>query len=173
MAANNQPNRQIKVINDGVGTVGYALPELNNLRRIFTAGETKEVPLKELTALWQIHGGAELIKHELRITDEDWVRSQWPDVPDEYFWGRDEIKNCMVNGTLAELEDALDFAPHRVLAIIKSLSWQLPLADLNKIALINKYLNFDVQAAIKIMAPPEGREPVSTATKQRRAKKEA
>ena len=44
-------NKIIKVTNRDNGHVGYTIPDLNNLTRTFTAGETKEITMEELRKL--------------------------------------------------------------------------------------------------------------------------
>lgn len=57
----------IKVTNRDNGSVGYGIPDLNNLRRNFAAGETKEITFEELEKLSYLDGGMVLIKNFLLI----------------------------------------------------------------------------------------------------------
>lgn len=56
----------MKVINRSDGNVVYSLPELN-IRRVFVPGESKDLSEQELNALWQIDGGASLLRNELMV----------------------------------------------------------------------------------------------------------
>ena len=47
----------IKVLNRDNGSVVYSIPEMNGLRRVFQAGEVKEVTFEELEKLSYIPGG--------------------------------------------------------------------------------------------------------------------
>ena len=42
----------IKVLNRDNGAVGYAIPEMNGLKRIYQAGETKEITFEEIEKLF-------------------------------------------------------------------------------------------------------------------------
>ncbi len=161
----------IKVTNRSSGEVVYSLPELNNTRRLFSLGETKEISEAELEALWQISGGMEIIKHFLIVQDKDWVKRHWSEVPVEYFWSNDQIKACLLNDSIDLFNETLDYAPEGVLDVIKTYSWTLPLADLNKIEAIKTKLNFDVQAATSFMRPMTDEE-VKAPRKERLRKEE-
>ena len=143
----------MKVINRSDGNVVYSLPEFN-IRRVFTPGESKDVPEQELNALFQSDGGAELIKHELLVQDEDWVKKTMPNAPIEYFWGLEEVKHCLLNESLDLFEETFDYAPQGVIDLIKRMAWQLPITDLNKMKVIQEKTGFDVLQAIEIMKKP-------------------
>ena len=59
----------IKVLNRDNGSVVYSIPEMNGLRRVFQAGETKEITFEELEKLSYIPGGMELLEDSLVILD--------------------------------------------------------------------------------------------------------
>ena len=139
----------MRVINRSDGNVTYRLDELN-VRRVFTPNEYKDVPELELNSLYQTDGGKELIKHHLLVEDEKWVSERW-DAPLEYFWTYKDIERCLKEDSLELFEETLDYAPHGVLDLIKTISWKMPLTDLNKIEVIRRKLGFDVQAAVSIM----------------------
>lgn len=140
----------MKVINRSDGNVTYALPELNT-RRVFTPGASKEIEAKELEALWQTDGGQILIKDYLLVQDRQWVMTHW-DAPIEYFWQNEEIKACILEDDLELFKETLDYAPAGVIDLIKTISWKLPLSDLNKIAAIRDKTGFDVHMAAQVMA---------------------
>ena len=60
-------NTLIKVLNRDNGSVVYSLPELNGLRRVFQAGETKEITFEEIEKLSYIPGGKALLTDSLVI----------------------------------------------------------------------------------------------------------
>lgn len=137
------------VVNRSDGNVTYSLDELR-IRRVFTAGEQKDIPEEELEALFQLDGGAALIKNYLLVKDEKWVMEHW-DAPIEYFWEAADVEKCLLKDDLELFSETLDFAPEGVIEILKALSWKLPLTDLNKVEVIREKLGFDVQAAVKVM----------------------
>lgn len=140
----------MKVTNRSDGNVTYNLEEMH-IRRVFAPNENKDIEVKELDTLFQLDGGAELIKHHLLVHDREWVEKRW-DAPEEYFWTYEDVMNCVKNDTLELFAETLDFAPQGVIELIKMAAWRLPLTDLNKINVIRTKLNFDVQAAVQIMS---------------------
>lgn len=160
-------NKLIKVLNRSDGIVTYHLPELNNTRRVFNLGESKDISEKELNALFQMNGGAELIRHFLMVDDREWVKKTF-DAPIEYFWGYDEVKKCLLEDDVEWFSETLDYAPQGVIDIIKLLSWQLPVKDLNKIHIIMEKLGFDVLGAIEVMKKPTDNLPKETKQGRRR-----
>lgn len=162
----------IKVANRDNGAVGYTLPELNNLRRMFQVGETKEITFEELEKLSYIPGGMEILRNSLVILDNDEaIRLLLGDVELEYSYSREDIINLMKNGSLDEFLDCLDFSPDGVKDLIKTLAVSLPLNDVSKREAIYEKLGFNVDNAIRIKN--ESQEPTTknTATAKRRVQK--
>ena len=73
----------------------------------------------------------------------------------EYFMSEDDVVNMLLNGSVDELKDALDFAPKGVIQIIKDKAVELPLYDMRKRQAILEMTGFDVTAAIDNNAPDE------------------
>ena len=139
----------IKVYNRSTGMVYYSLPELG-IRRAFNLGEIKNIDEKELEALSQIDGGLILLKENLLVDDKDWVEKHF-EAPIEYWWKPEKIKKAMLEDSLELFSETLDYAPEGVLDFIKMFSWQVPLTDLNKIAVLKEKTGFDAQAAALLM----------------------
>ena len=59
-----------------------------------------------------------------------------------------QINDLLLNGSLDAFLDALDFAPIGVIDLIKTLSVQLPLTDLNKRRALKEKTGFDVDRAL-------------------------
>ena len=117
----------IKVLNRDNGAVGYAIPEMNGLKRIYQAGETKEITFEEIEKLSYIPGGMELLQDCLVILDNDEaIKKILGHVEPEYSYTKDDVINLMKNGSLDEFLDCLDFAPEGVKDLIKTLSVELP-----------------------------------------------
>lgn len=143
-------NTLIKVQNRDFGSVGYTIPDLNNLHREFQPGEVKEIPFDELFKLYQVPGGEYIINNYLIIYNEDAVNELMGGVEPEYFYSETQIVDLMKNGTLDQFEDCLNFAPKGVLDLIKEISVKLPLNDVAKRDLILRKLNFNVASAIEL-----------------------
>lgn len=140
----------ISVQNRDFGSVGYTIPDLNNLHREFQPNEIKKIPYDELFKLSQVPGGEYIINNYLIIHDEEAINELVGEVEPEYFYTEDKIVDLMVNGSLDEFEDCLNFAPKGVLEIIKDVAVKLPLNDVAKRDLILKKLGFSVANAIEI-----------------------
>lgn len=141
----------VKVLNRDNGTVTYSIPEMNGLRRVFYAGETKEVTLEELEKLSYIPGGMALLKESLVIKDNPKiVEHVIGHVEPEYNYTRTDVINLLKNGSLDEFLDCLDFAPAGVIDLIKNLAVELPLNDVSKREAIFNKTGFNVDNAIRI-----------------------
>lgn len=161
----------IKVLNRDNGAVIYAIPEMNGLRRVFQAGETKEVTFQEIQKLSYIPGGMALLRDSLVILDDEAVNIILNHVEPEYSYTKKDIVNLLINGSNDELLDCLDFAPEGVKELIKAAAVEIPLNDVTKREIILDKLGFNVDNALKIKKEveiPEEEKPVT----ERRVKKE-
>ena len=81
----------------------------------------------------------------------------------------------MVNGSIDEFLDCLDFAPPGVIDLIKKMSVSLPLADYQKKAALKTKTGFDCDAALKhVMEEREddNQDTILKTSGERRVKKE-
>ena len=141
----------VKVLNRDNGAVVYEIPEMNGLKRVYQAGETKEVTFEELEKLSYIPGGMPLLKDSLVIlNNNEAIKILLGHVEPEYSYSREDIINLMKNGSLEEFLDCLDFAPQGVKDLIKTLSVELPLNDVAKREAILNKLGCNVDNAIRI-----------------------
>lgn len=146
----------IKVLNRDNGAVGYAIPEMNGLKRVYQAGETKEITFEEIEKLSYIPGGKELLEDSLVILNNDEaIKEILGHVEPEYSYSKEDVINLMKNGSLDEFLDCLDFAPEGVKDLIKTLSVELPLNDVAKREAILNKLGFNVDNAIRIKRESE------------------
>lgn len=142
--------RIIKVTNRFGGSIGYTIKDLNNLQRIFSPGETKEVSVEEMKKLsWQA-GGMSLIKDYLIIEDKEALYEILNEVEPEYFYTEEDVKDLLLNKSLDALKDCLDFAPEGTKDLVKKLAVELPLNDIAKRDAILKMTGFNVTNAIAI-----------------------
>lgn len=145
-----EENRMIKVQNRDFGSVGYTIPDLNNLHRTFQPNEIKVISFDELFKLSQVPGGDYIIANYLIINDEEAVKELIGYFEPEYFYTENDIIKLMQTGSLDEFEDCLNFAPSGVLDLIKQIAVALPLNDVAKRDLIQKKLGFNVANAIEL-----------------------
>lgn len=145
-----EDNRKVKIKNRvGNGTVGYTIPDMNNLTRIFEDGEEKIVTFEEIRKLSYLHGGSKILKNYLTIEDKE-ILSEINFIPEpEYFYTKEDIIKLMQTGSLDEFLDCLDFAPDGVKETIKTLAVELPLNDVAKRDAIQEKLGFNVTNAIE------------------------
>jgi hypothetical protein len=158
-------NTKIKVKNRSFGSVGYTIPDLNNLHREFEFGEQKEITYEELFKLSQIPGGQYIIENYLTIDNEEVVAALLGEVEPEYYYTAADVKELLVSGTLDQLEDCLNFAPEGVIDLVKDISVQLPLNDVAKRDMIFKKTGFNVAQAI-VISQDEEKEEVATPTRK-------
>lgn len=166
-------NKPVRVTNRSSGWAGYVIPDLNNLRREFAAGETKTLPYSELVALSNIPGGRALMEEFLQISEIEVINKLDIHTEQEYSMSEAEIIKLMQEGSLDEFLDALDFAPAGVIDIIKTQAVQLPLYDMRKREAILKATGFDVTRAIQNNTPDEDEAQDETPVATRRVQKSA
>lgn len=160
----------VKVMNRGKATVIYKVPEMG-IRRVFQPNETKEIGEKELRQLSYLPGGRNILTDSLIIKDQDMVEEILGEVEPEYYYTTKELKELLLEGTLDELLDCLDFAPKGVLDNLKDISIELQINDLSKRKAIEEGLHFNINKAIEINEETKADEK-KTAPKTRRAKKD-
>ena len=129
-------NTKIKVKNRSFGSVGYTIPDLNNLHREFEFNEQKELTYEELFKLSQVPGGMYIIENYLTIDNEEVVAALLGEVEPEYYYTSEDVTELLTNGSLDQLEDCLNFAPGGVIDLIKEIAVKLPLNDVAKRDLI-------------------------------------
>lgn len=149
----------------------YRIPE-DNIRREFAPGETKRIAFGELEKLTYQPGGTELLTNFLQILDQEPTTTLNIHREPEYDLSEKQIKDLILNGSIDEFLDALDFAPIGVIDLIKSYSVSLPVADLTKRQALKAKLGFDVDSAIKHnLESKEPEENAAPVTSQRRVNK--
>lgn len=140
----------VRVTNRDNGHVGYRIPDMNNLVRDFSANETKNITVEELKKLAYISGGPTLIRDYLVIEDPEVVGEILGDVEPEYYYNEEDVKKLLLNGSLDELKDCIEFAPKGTVDLVKQLAVELPVNDVTKRKAILDMTGFNVDAAIMI-----------------------
>ena len=164
-----EDNVKVKVKNrSGNGAVGYTIPDMGNLTRVFEDGEEKILTYEEIRKLSYIPGGNAILKDYLIIEDKDVLKELNYDFEPEYFYTKEDIVRLMQTGSLDEFLDCLDFAPEGVKESIKNIAVELPLNDVAKRQAIQEKLGFNVTNAIENLKISEEEE-VEKKTAKRRA----
>lgn len=143
-------NTIIKICNRDDAAVFYDIPEMNGLHRVFQPNEVKEVTLEELIKLSYEPGGMDLLRNNFILNNKEAIDMILGKVEPEYNYTPADIKNLLLNGSLDELLDCLDFAPEGVIEILKDLAVELPLNDVAKREAILNKTGFNVTNAIEI-----------------------
>lgn len=143
-------NTLIKVTNRDNGSVGYSIPDLGNLQRVFTSGETKEVTMEELRKLSYSIGGKVILDEYLIVHNEEAIAELLGTVEPEYYYQEEDVKNLLEHGSLDELKDCLDFAPEGTIDLVKKVAVETELNDIKKRAAIQESTGFNVTSAIEI-----------------------
>lgn len=150
-----EDTKMIKVQNRDFGSVGYTIPDLNNLHRTFQPNEVKVISYDELFKLSQVPGGDYIIANYLIIHDEEAAKELLGYFEPEYFYTENDIIRLMTSGSVDEFEDCLNFAPKGVLELVKQIAVTLPLNDVAKRDLILRKLGFNVASAIELAKTDE------------------
>ena len=136
------------VKNRGAGFVTYRIPD-EGIRRSFAPGETKTVTYEELEKLTFQPGGMEILSNFLQVQDAEVIQKFNMRVEPEYHMNEQDVAKLIKTGSLDAFLDALDFAPVAVLDLIKKLSVDIPLTDMDKRRALKAKTGFDVDAALK------------------------
>ena len=138
----------VKVTNRNNGYTGYTLT--NGQKRLFNIGETKQISIDELRELSQIDGGEYMLRNYLIVNDKTALDFLNIDPEPEYYYTEKEIKILLEEGSLDQLEDALNFAPQGVLDLIKDISIKIELPDTRKRKMIFDKTGFSIDNAITV-----------------------
>ena len=141
-------SKKVKVRNRSNSIVIYKVDDLR-VRREFTPGETKMIPIEELLALSQKPGGAYIIQNSLFIEDSATVNEMPIRVEPEYYLDDKGVIDLLTKGSVDQLLDCLDFAPGGVIDLVQKYALSLPLTDTRKIKAIKDKTGFDVALALK------------------------
>ena len=161
------------VKNRGASHVSYRIPE-DGIRRSFAPGETKEISYQELEKLTFQPGGMMILTNYLQIIEQEALNTFGIHTEPEYHMSETDVANLIKTGTLDAFLDALDFAPVSVIELIKKLSVDIPLMDMNKRKALKEKTGFDVDAALRhIEEEKEDDQKTILKTTERRVKPDA
>ena len=140
--------KMVVVKNRNVGSTGYTFE--NGFHRKFEVNEEKKIPLSELMQLSYLPGGEYILKNCLVVNDKNALEALNMSVEPEYFYSEKEVKEILLNGTLDQLEDTLNFAPDGVIEMIKKIAVETEVPDVRKRDMISKKTGFNINNAISI-----------------------
>lgn len=137
-----------RVKNRGASLVVYKIPE-DGIRREFKPGQTLSISSEELEKLTYQPGGTIILSQFLQILDLEAIKKNNIKVEPEYHMSEADVAALIQRGSLDAFLDALDFAPVGVIDLIKKLSIDIPLVDIQKRKALKEKTGFDVEAALK------------------------
>ena len=138
------------VKNRGASTVVYKIAD-EGIRREFQPGQTLKISSEELEKLTYQPGGVAILSQFLQILDPVALQEFNIKTEPEYYMTEAQVADLIKTGTLDAFLDCLDFAPIGVIDLIKKLSVEIPLVDINKRKALKQKFGFDVEAALKHM----------------------
>ena len=139
----------IEVTNRFSGSIGYTVPDLG-INRHYEPGETKTISYDELLKLSYYIGCKNLLKDCIIIHNKEAVAELLGEVEPEYYYTDQDVKTLLTSGSLAQLEDCLDFAEDGVIDLVKKYAVELNLNDVAKRQAILRKTGFNVTNAIAI-----------------------
>ena len=137
-----------RVKNRGASLVIYKIPE-DGIRREFKPGQTLTISSEELEKLTYQPGGTIILSQFLQILDLDAIEQFHIKTEPEYHMSEAQVADLIKNGSLDAFLDALDFAPIGVIDLIKKMSIDIPMTDIQKRKALKNKTGFDVEAALR------------------------
>lgn len=145
----------VQVQNLVENTVCFQDNDSGLMRRIsFQPYEIKSLPAGMLRRLNFSRGGSVLLQHYLSVKNKELAKEFGvsEDVFDhEYNWTRDDIQEVLVNGSLEQLQDALDFAPDGIIDTIIETAIAIKVNNMDKRQAIFDKTGRNIDQAIKNM----------------------
>ena len=157
----------IPVRNRNNGFTGYEIKD-RGIWRNFAPGETKKIALEELQQLQYQPGGDYTLKNFLVVEDEEALKALNMIVEPEYKYTENDIRNLLLNGSLDQLADFLDFAPAGAIEIAKNIAVKEEIPDIRKRDAISKATGFNINSAISVNHAMEDEEEKKVENKRQR-----
>ena len=147
----------------------WRIPDMGNLTRSFMPGETKPVSAEEIRKLNWTPGGAVMLRDDLVLDNAELIEELLGEVEPEYNYDEAKVKDILMNGSMDEFMDTLDFAPEGIIDMMKDLAISLEIPDVRKREALSKKTGVNINNAINInniSGEEEGEKPAEK--KQRR-----
>lgn len=166
-------NRKILVKNRSASMVVITIPNRNIRKELYPGQTIDSLTFADLEEFAGLPGGDTLLREYLLLAEKDVKDLELGEPQPEYNYGEAEIKEIMLNGSLDEFLDCLDFAPEGVIELIKVLSTSLPLTDIRKMEAIKQKTGYDVANALRHLQEEEADKnaPAENPVPQRRVNK--
>ena len=160
----------VSVRNRNNGNTGYTIPD-RGIWRNFSPGETKQIEFEELKQLQYQPGGEYTLTNLLVIENEEALEELNMEVEPEYNYTEEDIRKLLLDGTVDQVKDFLDFAPEGAIEIARDIAVKEEIPDVRKRDAISERTGFNINNAINLnhaLADESNEEKVES-KKQRRA----
>ena len=167
--------RKVKVWNRNSANSVYYIDEMRMLREFAPAGKHGDVlliPISELQALSYVQGGHTMLTEHLLIKEQEVCEFLGIPVEPEYYYGVEEVKTLLSEGTIEQLMDCLEFAPAGVKDLLVKYAVDDKVDSYEKRELISKAMGVNITARIKnneLSETEPGGEEDRTSNSERRA----
>ena len=144
--------RKVKVWNRNSANSVYYIDEMRMLREFAPAGKHGDVlliPISELQALSYVQGGHTMLTEHLLIKEQEVCEFLGIPVEPEYYYGVEEVKTLLSEGTIEQLMDCLEFAPAGVKDLLVKYAVDDKVDSYEKRELISKAMGVNITARIK------------------------
>ena len=116
----------------------------------FAINEVKKIPFGTLKSLTFIPGGQYTLDNYLVIENEEALDLLSMKVEPEYFYTEEEVKRLLLEGSIDEFADFLDFAPLGAIEIAKNIAVQEKVPDTRKRDMLSAKTGLNINNAIMV-----------------------
>jgi hypothetical protein len=121
---------------------------------------------EEIKQILNTPGGRDILENKVIISDADILKELNLNVEPEYFYTEKDIEDLLKNGSIDQLQDALDFAPEGTVDLIVETATKMKLEDRNKLKIIKESTGFDVESMIDISADNQNEQETTERTRR-------
>lgn len=158
---------KIKVENRSGKYLVTSIPNTNITFVWVKQGSFVMLTKEEIKELYYQPGG-KLFFDNLIVHDDKLCAELFGNLEPEYFYTEKEIDEILLNGSIEQLEDALDFSPAGGVDLIATRAVELKIPDINKRQVITKFTGRDIDANIELYSGEENKEEVAMPVKKQR-----
>lgn len=163
--------QKIKVENRSDKYLVDSIPN-TNIKFIWSKTGSYVLMTKEqIKELYSKPGGKRFFEN-LIIHDKDLCKELLGEQEPEYYYTQADIDKLLLQGSLEELEDAIDFSPAGGVDLIVRRAVELKIPDHNKRLAIEKMTGYNINGAIELGVGDNKEEQQTPIKKERRVKKQ-
>ena len=114
--------------------------------------DKQELNIEQLKQILNTPGGREILENKVTIQDKEAIEELGLNVEPEYYYSERDVEDLLKDGSLEQLQDAIEFAPEGTVSLIIETATKIKLEDRNKIKTIKDMTGADVASMIDISA---------------------